>query len=184
MIVYPKSKNGEVLDYSVVTSAYGRRNKNLQNLINKSEIYYINEQKERTDKWLKALGLQLPSAITKYDSINSISKNNKNVKYSLRDTNNYSYDELISKPDMEITYVNDQATYKPTKETRKNLDNDAMKNAVGISSDNNRYYYDDNNLYYHTLLSGYIDGDYFIPIRFGVKENNQGEKTVCYVRTK
>ena len=59
-----------------------------------------------------------------------------------------------------------------------------MKNAVGISSDNNRYYYDDNNLYYHTLLSGYIDGDYFIPIRFGVKENNQGEKTVCYVRTK
>lgn len=42
MIVYPKTKNGEVLDYGVVTSAYGRRNNNLQNLINKSGIYYIN----------------------------------------------------------------------------------------------------------------------------------------------
>lgn len=86
VLLNPKTKNGEVLDYGVVTSAYGRRNNNLQNLINKSEIYYINEQKERTDKWLKALGLQLPSAITKYGSINSISKNNNNVKYSLRDS--------------------------------------------------------------------------------------------------
>lgn len=43
----------EVLDYGVITSAYGRRKNNLQNLIDKSKIYYINEQKERTDKYSK-----------------------------------------------------------------------------------------------------------------------------------
>lgn len=43
----------EVLDYGVITSAYGRRKNNLQNLIDKSKNYYINEQKERTDKYSK-----------------------------------------------------------------------------------------------------------------------------------
>lgn len=79
VLLNPKTKNGEILDYAVITSAYGRRSNNLQNLLNKSEIYYINEQKNRTDKWLKALGLQLPSALTKYGSINSIPNSSENV---------------------------------------------------------------------------------------------------------
>ncbi len=38
LLVKPKSKNGEILDYAVITSAYGRRTSNLQNLINQSRI--------------------------------------------------------------------------------------------------------------------------------------------------
>ena len=52
---------------------------------------------------------------------------------------------------------------------------EAIENAIGIESYKNRYYYDERTIYFHTLLSGYIDGDYFVPIRFGIKENNQSE---------
>ena len=52
---------------------------------------------------------------------------------------------------------------------------EAIENAIGIESFKNRYYYDERTIYFHTLLSGYIDGDYFVPIRFGIKENNQSE---------
>ncbi len=82
VLLNPKTQSGEILDYAVITSAYGRRVSNLQNLINNSKIYYINEQKNRTDKWLKALGLQLPSAITTYGSINSISEKGEKVNTS------------------------------------------------------------------------------------------------------
>ena len=80
VLLDPTTKSGSVLDYAVITSAYGRRKSNLQHLVNNSEIYYVNEQKNRTDKWLKALGLQLPSALTKYGSINSIHNADKDVK--------------------------------------------------------------------------------------------------------
>lgn len=80
VLLNPKNKNGEILDYGVITSAYGRRTSNLQNLINTSKIYYVNENKNRTDKWLKALGLQLPSALTKYGPINILSNSKENVK--------------------------------------------------------------------------------------------------------
>ena len=87
VLIDPKDRNGEVLDYIAVTSAYGRRKGNIQNLIDNSTIYYIDPQKQRTDTWLKALGLHLPSAITTYGSINSISdsgeKNNPREKFSL-----------------------------------------------------------------------------------------------------
>ena len=72
LLLYPENKNGEILDYAVITSAYGRRKNNVQNLINSSEIYYVDENKERTENWLKALELQLPSALTKFGPIKSI----------------------------------------------------------------------------------------------------------------
>ncbi len=80
LLLNPQNKSGEILDFAIVTSAYSRRKNNVQNLINESEIYYVNENKNRTDKWLSALGLQLPSAIIKYGSINRISENSENVK--------------------------------------------------------------------------------------------------------
>ena len=79
VLLNPETKNGDILDYAVITSAYGRRKSNLQNLINESKIYYVDNNKKRTDKWLKALGLQLPSAITKYGFINSIYNSIENV---------------------------------------------------------------------------------------------------------
>ena len=83
-------------------------------------IIYLNEQKNRTDKWLKALGLQLPSAITKYGSINSISEKTNVVnssisensqsdttRYSIDVDNLYSYNKLVSKPDMKIVAIDE-----------------------------------------------------------------------------
>ena len=96
-----EARLGGILDFAVVTSTYSRRKNNVQNLINNSTIYYINENKNRTDKWLSALGLQLPSAITTYDSINRITEisekvNNENsVRDSVKDS---EYLELAKNP--------------------------------------------------------------------------------------
>jgi len=60
------NKTGEVADYAVIASAYGK--KGAQNFINSSEIIYVEPNKKRTDKWLLVLGLQLPSSITTYES--------------------------------------------------------------------------------------------------------------------
>ena len=46
VLLKPETKSGEILDYAVITSAYGRRTSNLQNLMDKSEIYYVGEQKK------------------------------------------------------------------------------------------------------------------------------------------
>lgn len=86
VLLNPKTKSGEILDYAVITSAYGRRSGNVQNLIDNSKIYYVNENKNRTEKWLQALGLQLPSAITNFGSISSISTSALDVKKKQAET--------------------------------------------------------------------------------------------------
>ena len=62
MLLHPTTKTGEILDYGIVTSAYGRRKSNAQSLINSSNVRYIDPDEKRTGGWMKALGLQLPSA--------------------------------------------------------------------------------------------------------------------------
>ena len=62
MLLHPTTKTGEVLEYGVVTSAYGRRKSNAQSLIDSSAVRYIDPDSKRTGEWMKALGLQLPSA--------------------------------------------------------------------------------------------------------------------------
>ena len=44
----------------------------------------------------------------------------------------------------------------------------------------NRYYYDNTTVSFDNLLGGYIDGEYFVPVRFGLKHIMGGE-TVLYV---
>ena len=100
VLLRPKTKDGDILDYAVITSAYGRRSSNLQNLINESHIYYVNDNKKRTDKWLKALGLQLPSALTKYGSIDIISDTIEKINQNSdnKDIKNQFVTLPISKP--------------------------------------------------------------------------------------
>ncbi len=57
---------------------------------------------------------------------------------------------------------------------------DAVKSAIGIETHDNRYYYDNITKRFHELVGGYIDGDSFVPVRFGVKELNDGS-CVLYV---
>lgn len=44
----------------------------LQSNLKKSDVMYLNPDKNRTNSWLQGLGLQLPSDTTRYGSIGSI----------------------------------------------------------------------------------------------------------------
>lgn len=57
---------------------------------------------------------------------------------------------------------------------------DTVESAVGIESHANRYYYDNTTEGFDNLLGGYIDGEYFVPVRFGLKRIKGGE-VVLYV---
>ena len=47
---------------------------------------------------------------------------------------------------------------------------DSVENSIGIECHINRYYHDTSVKEYYELLGGYIEGNVFIPVRFGVKE--------------
>ena len=57
----------------------------------------------------------------------------------------------------------------------------AVENAVGIESHNNRYYFDTDTVYFENLLGGYIDGEDFVPVRFGLKHSVSGNTTLYVV---
>lgn len=79
------NKMGEIANYAVIASAYGK--KSAQNFINSSEILYIEPNKKRTDKWLLAFRLQLPSAITTYGPIDNIHDFSEKINKKNSDTN-------------------------------------------------------------------------------------------------
>ena len=54
----PTSYKGLEIDDIMVTSAYGK--KNIQGLLNRDEILYIDPNKNRTNTWLAVNRLQLP----------------------------------------------------------------------------------------------------------------------------
>ena len=66
------------IDNIVVTSAYEK--KNIQGLLNRDQILYIDPNKNRTNTWLAVNRLQLPLRITKYGSIASLRYSDGNVK--------------------------------------------------------------------------------------------------------
>lgn len=119
----PTNKGGQILDMSVIASAYGKDTNPAGFIIN-SDLVYMDPNKKRTKRWLQGLGLQLPSDTTAIGSIGSISYSDGKVKiestpasqymqfksenagenpekkYSTRD---YSYEALTAKPDMQVT---------------------------------------------------------------------------------
>lgn len=70
MQLKPKGNSGRVLNLIKISSAY--ENSKVQGLIDSSDILYVDANKNRTDTWLRALGLQLPSGLTEYGSINNV----------------------------------------------------------------------------------------------------------------
>ena len=50
----------------------------------------------------------------------------------------------------------------------------AVENAIGIESHDNRYYYDTVTVRFDNLMGGFIDGEYFVPVRFGLKQSVDG----------
>ena len=107
----PTNKGGEVLDLNVIASAYGKTN-NLKGFIEKSDLLYLDRNKNRTNNWLNAVGLQLPSvASTTLGSIGSITYQDgkvkivgvpynqymQNVTDNTNKSKNVNYDELENK---------------------------------------------------------------------------------------
>lgn len=68
----PKAGGGMEAQFSLVTSAYGRSTGSVGNLVQNSEILYLDPDKKRTDTWLKSLRVQFPSHQLTYGSIGSI----------------------------------------------------------------------------------------------------------------
>ena len=143
--INPTTRSGSAtyVDVIKVASAYTRRN--TQALIDTSNIRYVNENKSRVDDWLKVNRLQLPlpnsqsdSAVEKEQellSTNSISENSENVnreseKSFSKFSDRYTYDSLVSKPDMKVTRIDESKTPK----SRADIVVDAKKNAAKIGA--------------------------------------------------
>lgn len=77
----PQNKKGEIQDFAVIASAYGKNN--AQQLIDNSDILYVDPNKKRTDGWLGLLRLQLPSRLTNYGSIGRVTYVNRDVNGNL-----------------------------------------------------------------------------------------------------
>ncbi|MDR2356883.1 MAG: hypothetical protein LBD92_02180, partial [Oscillospiraceae bacterium] len=76
----PTSRGGELLDMNVVVSAYGK-DSNAASFIRNSDLLYLDPDKNRTEAWLSAVGLQLPSvAFNKFGSVGSVSYIDGKVK--------------------------------------------------------------------------------------------------------
>ena len=92
----PQNKQGEIQNFAVIASAYGKNN--AQQLIDNSDILYVDPNKKRTDGWLGLLRLQLPSRLANYGSIGT-------VTYVDRDVNgNLSFGEGSGKTAMQEAF--------------------------------------------------------------------------------
>ncbi len=74
----PTTRGGELIDINIIASAYGKSN-NPAGFIKNSELLYLNENKNRTKKWLQSVGLQLPSDITTLGPIGNVTYDDGNV---------------------------------------------------------------------------------------------------------
>lgn len=77
----PQNKQGEIQAFAVIASAYGKNN--AQQLIDNSDILYVDPNKKRTDGWLGLLRLPLPSRLANYGSIGSITLVNRDINGNL-----------------------------------------------------------------------------------------------------
>ena len=57
----------------------------------------------------------------------------------------------------------------------------AVENSVGVECHANRYYYDNDTVMFENLLGGYVDGNYFVPIRIGLKHSKNGGVTLYLI---
>ena len=118
----PTNAKGDILlDEIKLVSAYGKDN--LQNLINKSEILYVEPNKKRTNDWLTQNRLQLPLGQTNHRYNINISQNNDIVKNSIRknsgnDTENVKFSQDNSLDGGGIIRYNDDIDI-PYRESRQ-----------------------------------------------------------------
>lgn len=57
----------------------------------------------------------------------------------------------------------------------------AVENAVGVECHANRYFFDNDTVMFENLIGGYVDGNGFIPVRFGLKHSVSGKATLYLI---
>ena len=57
----------------------------------------------------------------------------------------------------------------------------AVENAVGVECHANRYFFDNDTVMFENLLGGYVDGTFFVPVRFGLKHSVSGKATLYLI---
>lgn len=75
----PTDRGGRLIDMNVVASAYGKDTSPAK-FVENSELLYLDKDKNRTQRWLNGLGLQLPSFTTALGSMGTISYQDGKVK--------------------------------------------------------------------------------------------------------
>jgi hypothetical protein len=127
----PNEKNGLSLDAYKLASAY--RKDNAQNLINNSNVIYVEQNKKRVKAWEKRTGLQLPVGISSSNSINDISQSFQ--KSNKKDTVTQTFDGTNA-PE---TNVQDELASPVSKNIINNSDKNVKKSAKEqIDSEGNK----------------------------------------------
>ncbi|MBO4854089.1 MAG: hypothetical protein J5482_02940, partial [Oscillospiraceae bacterium] len=75
----PTTRGGELMDMNVIASAYGK-SRNAAQFVRSSGLVYLDENKNRTEKWMQSVGLQLPADTTIFGSIGRITYLDGKVK--------------------------------------------------------------------------------------------------------
>ena len=76
----PQPGGNTAAEFSLVTSAYGRTQTSIRNLINNSELLYLDPNKNRTNNWLMQLRVQFPSGQPPFGPIGNIAYADDGVK--------------------------------------------------------------------------------------------------------
>jgi hypothetical protein len=126
----PTSKKGRALNLNILASAYGKDTSPAQ-FVRKSGLLYINPEKNRTNKWLQSLGLQLPSGTVSYGSVGSITYSGDKVKI-----NSVPYENYMQIAKENVTY----STKVPAVKTPMQLAFEKASNKFSSQSDENIKY--------------------------------------------
>ena len=95
----------------------------------------------------------------------------------------YNIKDVQVKLELSKSNIEESVTKKITPEAIAKLMpvlKNAVEYAIGIESHANRYFYDTDIVRFDNLIGGYVEGDYFVPVRFGLKHRRNGE-AILYV---
>lgn len=82
--------------------------------------------------WDKAV----TDGIKTVNAMHAEQKNNTAENSDVKNSSRYSYNELINKPDMKITVIDDSTEYTPNAATRKKIIDEAVENAINVGYKN------------------------------------------------
>ena len=95
----PTTKGGQIQDFTVVISAYGK-DFSPQQFIRDSGLLYVDTDRKRTKRWMQGLGLSLPSDTTALGSIGNITYQDGEVKI-----NSTPYEQYMQTEREDVDYT-------------------------------------------------------------------------------